>query len=81
MLDIIAPVKMNISPKILFLFQNLQMLTSTRVLNDLDWNIRKLFGKTTTTTKNLQDRKENGGFAHPNFHLYYQASSLTWLKN
>lgn len=78
------PQSMNFHPKILFLFQNLPILTSLRILNDLDQNIRECIWqnkKARIKVKYFQYRKENGGFALPNFHLYYQTSSLTWLKN
>lgn len=76
--------KLNILPKILFLVQNLQILSSMRLISDLDKTLRKfiwLQKKLRIKAKYCQDKKENGGFVFPNLTAYYQASSLTWFKD
>lgn len=80
----IATVKMNVLPKILFLFQNLPILSSLTLINDLDKALRKFIGlikKSSIKAKYLQKKKENGGFAYLNLIAYYQASALTWVKD
>lgn len=78
-----ALVKINILHIVLFLFQNLPILISMSLTNDLDKALRKFIWqnkKARIKAKYLQDKKENGGFALPNLILYYQASVLTWIK-
>lgn len=75
----IAAIKMNVLPKILFLFQNLPILSSIKMINDLDKNITKFIWqnkKVRLRAKYLQDIMGKGGFALPNWLLYYQAASL-----
>lgn len=80
----IATIKMNVLPKILFLYQNLPILTSVKLINDLDKAIRKFIWynkKARIKSKYLQDKKESGSYVVLNFTLYYQASSIVCLKN
>lgn len=80
----IATVKMNILPKVLFLFQNLLFLSSVLLINDLDKALRNFVWqnkKSGIKAKHLQDKKERGGFAIPDLTTYYQESSLTWIKD
>lgn len=83
MLGRIAAIKMNVLPKLVFLFQNLPIPSTVKILNEkkalkkCTWQYKRARIK----SKHLQDCKENGAFALPNFHIYYQASVLTWLKN
>lgn len=78
----ITAIKMNILPKILFLFQTIPIILKKIFFNELD----KL------TTRFIQEgqkprirlnfyKKIKGGFGVPNWQLYYQAAALNWIKD
>lgn len=87
----IGTIKMNVLPKILFLFQNFPILFSFNLINDLDKvnlinDLNKVIRnfiwhkKARIKVKYLQDKKE-WRFALPNLLIYYKASSLVWIKD
>ncbi|KAF7244640.1 hypothetical protein EYD10_09237 [Varanus komodoensis] len=79
----IALVKMNILPKLLFLFQMIPIKIDKKFFDDLNTHILRFIWKKKKPRiklKMLQEAKGNGGFGLPDWMLYYQASVLTWLK-
>ncbi|KAF7245269.1 hypothetical protein EYD10_08704 [Varanus komodoensis] len=79
----IALAKMNILPKLLFLFQTIPIKIDRKFFDDLNFQILRFIWrkkKPRIKLKILQEAKENGGFGLPDWLLYYQASVLTWLK-
>ncbi|KAF7247293.1 LINE-1 retrotransposable element ORF2 protein [Varanus komodoensis] len=78
-----ALVKMNILPKLLFLFQMIPVKIDKKFFDDLNFHISRFIWrkkKPRIKLKMLQEDKRNGGFGLPDQMLYYQASVLTWLK-
>ena len=76
-------IKMNILPKVIFLFQNLPIKLEQKCFEDLNTLVTKFIWqrkKPRIKRKLLQDAKERGGFGLPNWNLYYQASVLNWIK-
>lgn len=78
----ISVIKMSILPKIMYLLQNLPIITNeipfkkwNKDLSDFIWNGKKPRIK----MKLLYDVVERGGVALPNLKLYYQASVITWI--
>ncbi|KAF7253859.1 LINE-1 retrotransposable element ORF2 protein, partial [Varanus komodoensis] len=79
----IALAKMNILPKLLFLFQVIPIKIDRNFFDDLNFQISRFMWrkkKPRIKLKILQEAKENGGFGLPDWMLYYQASVLMWLK-
>ncbi|XP_060550036.1 uncharacterized protein CXorf58 homolog isoform X1 [Pantherophis guttatus] len=79
----IATIKMNILPKLLFLFQVIPIKLEKKFFETLNKIITKFVwqGKRPRIIlKFLQDTKDRGGVALPEWELYYQAAGLTWLK-
>uniref|UniRef100_A0A8C6XN85 Reverse transcriptase domain-containing protein n=1 Tax=Naja naja TaxID=35670 RepID=A0A8C6XN85_NAJNA len=80
----IATVKMNILPKLLFLFQNAPIILNrtffdklNKIISSFIWQKRKPRIK----LKLLQDATERGGLGLPNWELYHSAAIMTWLKD
>lgn len=79
----ISSIKMNILPRVLYLYQvvplhpgrdffkNLNKITMTYI-----WQGKKARIK----IKALQDTRDRGGLAVPDWELYYKAAGLTWIK-
>ncbi|XP_042308406.1 ubiquitin-like-conjugating enzyme ATG10 isoform X1 [Sceloporus undulatus] len=79
----IATIKMNILPRMLYLFQTLPIIVSRKIfrnwnkdISDFIWRGRKPRIK----IKNIQDSNERGGLGLPPLNLYYEACSLVWVK-
>lgn len=79
----IATIKMNILPRMLFLFQTIPIIMKRQYF--LYWkkaitNFIWAGEKTRIKYKILCDARERGGFQLPNLELYYDACCLVWLK-
>ena len=75
-------IKMNILPRLNFLFQSLPLdinektlLNWQSVINKFIWNHRR----PRVSFKILQDEKMRGGLKVPNIKLYYHAAKLVWI--
>uniref|UniRef100_A0A670K2B4 Reverse transcriptase domain-containing protein n=1 Tax=Podarcis muralis TaxID=64176 RepID=A0A670K2B4_PODMU len=80
----IAVVKMNILPRMLFLFQTLPVIKGVKQCKEWQRTLGKFIwqGKRPRIKmKILIDKQERGGFALPELSLYYEAACLLWLKD
>uniref|UniRef100_A0A670I8A5 Reverse transcriptase domain-containing protein n=1 Tax=Podarcis muralis TaxID=64176 RepID=A0A670I8A5_PODMU len=77
-------IKMNILPKMLFLFQNIPVIRGTKIFKDWQKVLSRFIWqgrRPRIRYKLLTDRKERGGLAVPNLRLYYEAACLCWVKD
>uniref|UniRef100_A0A670JUF4 Reverse transcriptase domain-containing protein n=1 Tax=Podarcis muralis TaxID=64176 RepID=A0A670JUF4_PODMU len=80
----IAVIKMNVLPRMLFLFQTLQIMDKMDCFKKWQKDISKFVWqgkKPRIKFKILTDAKERGGFALPDFKLYYESAAFCWLKD
>ncbi|CAI7935372.1 Hypothetical predicted protein [Podarcis lilfordi] len=80
----IAAIKMNVLPRMLFLFQTLQVLDKMGCFQKWQRDISKFVWqgkKPRIKFKILTDAKQRGGFALPDLKLYYEAAAFCWLKD
>uniref|UniRef100_A0A670II65 Reverse transcriptase domain-containing protein n=1 Tax=Podarcis muralis TaxID=64176 RepID=A0A670II65_PODMU len=80
----IAVVKMNILPRMLFLFQTIPILKGLKQCKEWQRALAKYIwqGKRPRIKmKILIDKKERGGFSLPDLSLYYEAACILWLKD
>uniref|UniRef100_A0A670K3C9 Reverse transcriptase domain-containing protein n=1 Tax=Podarcis muralis TaxID=64176 RepID=A0A670K3C9_PODMU len=78
-----AAIKMNILPRLLFLFQSIPVIRGTACFKNWQKILAKFIwqGKRARIKfKLLTDLRERGGFAVPNLKLYYEAACLCWIK-
>uniref|UniRef100_A0A670IVT3 Reverse transcriptase domain-containing protein n=1 Tax=Podarcis muralis TaxID=64176 RepID=A0A670IVT3_PODMU len=78
-----AAIKMNILPKMIFLFQNIPVIRGTTMFKNWQRTLSRFIwqGKRARIKyKLLTDKRDRGGFALPNLQLYYEASCLCWVK-
>uniref|UniRef100_A0A670JTK1 Reverse transcriptase domain-containing protein n=1 Tax=Podarcis muralis TaxID=64176 RepID=A0A670JTK1_PODMU len=79
----IAVIKMNVLPRMLFLFQTLQILDKMDCFKRWQKDISKFVWqgkKPRIKFKILTDAKDRGGFALPDLRLYYESAAFCWLK-
>uniref|UniRef100_A0A670JFQ6 Reverse transcriptase domain-containing protein n=1 Tax=Podarcis muralis TaxID=64176 RepID=A0A670JFQ6_PODMU len=79
----IAVIKMNVLPRMLFLFQTLQILDKMDCFKKWQKDISKFVWqgkKPRIKYKILTDAKDRGGFALPDLKLYYESAAFCWLK-
>uniref|UniRef100_A0A670K732 Reverse transcriptase domain-containing protein n=1 Tax=Podarcis muralis TaxID=64176 RepID=A0A670K732_PODMU len=77
-------IKMNILPKMLFLFQNIPVIRGPKIFKDWQKTLSRFIWqgrRPRIRFKLLTDRKERGGLAVPNLKLYYEAACLCWVKD
>lgn len=80
----ISAVKMSTLPKLNFLFQNLPILTSYKILDKIEKDIRDFIWekrKPRIKYKLLFEDTERGGVALPSIHLYYKAAAMIWVDD
>uniref|UniRef100_A0A670I6B9 Reverse transcriptase domain-containing protein n=1 Tax=Podarcis muralis TaxID=64176 RepID=A0A670I6B9_PODMU len=80
----IAVVKMNILPRMLFLFQTIPILKGLKQCKEWQRALAKYIwqGKRPRIKmKILIDKKERGGFSLPDLSLYYEAACIFWIKD
>uniref|UniRef100_A0A8C7E3S4 Reverse transcriptase domain-containing protein n=1 Tax=Naja naja TaxID=35670 RepID=A0A8C7E3S4_NAJNA len=80
----ISTIKMNILPKLLFLFQTAPVRLEKFFFIDLNKHIHKFIWqkkKPRIKLKILQDAGKKGGFGLPDFELYYEAAIANWLRD
>uniref|UniRef100_A0A670K665 Reverse transcriptase domain-containing protein n=1 Tax=Podarcis muralis TaxID=64176 RepID=A0A670K665_PODMU len=79
----IAVIKMNVLPRMLFLFQTLQIIDKMDCFKRWQKEISRFVWqgkKPRIKFKILTDTKNRGGFALPDFKLYYEAAAFCWMK-
>uniref|UniRef100_A0A670YX33 Reverse transcriptase domain-containing protein n=1 Tax=Pseudonaja textilis TaxID=8673 RepID=A0A670YX33_PSETE len=80
----ISTIKMNILPRILYLFQTIPIRLGKDYFEELNRIVLKFIWqgkKARIKLKLLQDARTRGGFGLPNWELYYQAANLMWVKD
>lgn len=80
----ISAIKMNILPKLLFLFQMISIIGKMECFNQWKKDLAKFLWegkKPGIKYKLLMDSKERGGFGLPDLRIYYEAACLCCLKD
>uniref|UniRef100_A0A803TXE9 Reverse transcriptase domain-containing protein n=1 Tax=Anolis carolinensis TaxID=28377 RepID=A0A803TXE9_ANOCA len=80
----IALVKMKILSEVNFLFQNLPILRTKKIIAEWHKNILKFIWegkKARIGFKQLKDDVKRGGMGLPDLQLYYDAAALSWVKD
>uniref|UniRef100_A0A670J9P8 Reverse transcriptase domain-containing protein n=1 Tax=Podarcis muralis TaxID=64176 RepID=A0A670J9P8_PODMU len=80
----INTIKMNVLPRVLFLFQSIPIIKGSRVFKEWQRVLSRFIWqgkKPRIKYKLLTDKKERGGFALPDLGLYYEAVCLCWIKD
>uniref|UniRef100_A0A803SVM4 Reverse transcriptase domain-containing protein n=1 Tax=Anolis carolinensis TaxID=28377 RepID=A0A803SVM4_ANOCA len=80
----IAVIKMNILPKLLYLFQNIPIIRSTKLFKDWQKEIMRFIWrnkKARIKYSTMIAQKTQGGFGVPDLNLYHDACALCWLKD
>lgn len=79
----IALCKMNVLPKILYLFQNIPIIKEMRKIEQWQKGLLKFIWqdkKPRVKFKVMCDVKERGGLQVPNLKIYFEAVCLAWIK-
>uniref|UniRef100_A0A803TF39 Reverse transcriptase domain-containing protein n=1 Tax=Anolis carolinensis TaxID=28377 RepID=A0A803TF39_ANOCA len=80
----VASVKMNILPKMIFLFQNLPIIRNQKIINGWKRDLMKYIWqgkKARINYKNMIEEKNKGGLAMADLKLYFEASALAWFRD
>lgn len=80
----IAVIKMNMLPKLMFLFQSIPIISKMKILEQwqsLLHNFVWCGKKARIKMKSLCDLRENGGLQMPNLKIYFEAACFLWLHN
>ena len=80
----ISVIKMNVLPRMLFLFQAIPIISSEKPFRDWQKELSNFIWqgrKPRIKFKNLTDSKERGGLNLPNLELYYNAACFVWIKD
>uniref|UniRef100_A0A803T8M6 Reverse transcriptase domain-containing protein n=1 Tax=Anolis carolinensis TaxID=28377 RepID=A0A803T8M6_ANOCA len=80
----IAIIKMNILPKLLYLFQNIPIIRSTKLFKDWQKEIMRFIWKNKRARINYNimiSRKTQGGLGVPDLKLYHDACALCWIRD
>nr|GEZ82414.1 hypothetical protein [Tanacetum cinerariifolium] len=79
----ISVIKMNVLPKMMFLFQTIPVIISDAPFKEWQKDISKFIWqgkKPRVKYKILQDAKERGGLGLPDLKVYHAACCFVWLK-
>uniref|UniRef100_A0A803SRA5 Reverse transcriptase domain-containing protein n=1 Tax=Anolis carolinensis TaxID=28377 RepID=A0A803SRA5_ANOCA len=77
----IAIIKMNILPKLLYLFRNIPIIRGKKLFVEWNWEINKFIWqnkKPRIKFSTMITPKERGGFDVPSLQLYHDACALEW---
>uniref|UniRef100_A0A803TV15 Reverse transcriptase domain-containing protein n=1 Tax=Anolis carolinensis TaxID=28377 RepID=A0A803TV15_ANOCA len=80
----IAVIKMNILPKLLYLFQNIPIIRSTKLFKDWQKEVMRFVWKNKKARikySTMISRKNRGGLEVPDLKLYHDACALCWLRD
>ena len=80
----ISVIKMNVLPRMLFLFQTIPIITADAIFKQWQRDISNFIWqgkKPRIKFKSLQDAKERGGLGLPDLKLYFKACCLMWIRD